>query len=225
MKLPLKCDHCGKQYSLKNRSDNHKCEPIKRKQYIKTPSGQLAWICYKKWRQYDHKPYGNINTFINSRLFNAFSKFSTFVIQSNVPDIDIFIKLMVNKKINPFIWLYEETYKIFIEYFDNIDYQKHCIITINTMFNIAKKQQCDVSSIFNSSIDSQYIIQLIIQRKLSPWILLNSNKFKYFVQHYCDITQQNTIKSIFNNKNWNNIFKNNSKKIMYIKQYINELNI
>ena len=56
---------------------------------------------------------------------------------------------------------------------------KQAEITINTLFDLSHERECEVADIFDVLTPNE-VIQLLRQRRLSPWILLNSTKFKQF---------------------------------------------
>lgn len=91
------------------------------------------------------------------------------------------------------------------------------------MLNIADHNNIDVSEIFNV-LTVYEVLQLIRERRFSPWILLTSNKFKKFVQS-CIPEEQSLFEDLIRPAYWKVKFGKDPTSVTLMKQLVQELNI
>lgn len=219
------CSYCGATFVKQKTFDNHKCDLMKKHELLKTMLGKRAWSFYQKWFKIQNRPVNDINTFINSRFFNTFVIFAKFVSRMPLPDTTMFIKLMVNKNIPPHMWYDNNVYLLYIDYFDkNSTPEKNITITINSLLSLSEKYKCELSEIFNYA-DAYEILELFRYRKLSPWVMLNSIKFKQFYVNKLHGEQRIILESIIKLDHWGEKFKNNQPVLETIKTYVSEMGL
>jgi hypothetical protein len=219
------CDYCGSTFVKQKTFDNHKCQSMKKHELVESMLGQRAWFFYQRWLKIQNKPVNNIKTFINSRFFNTFILFSKFVSRMPLPDTTMFINLMVEKNIPPFMWYDNNVYLLYIEHFDKKSTpEKNIIITINSLLSLSEKYNCELSEIFDV-VDSYEILELFRYRKLSPWVMLNSIRFKQFYVNKLNGEQRIILESIIKLDHWSEKFKNNPDILAHIKEYVSEMKL
>ena len=175
------CHYCGKKYKREEAFIKHKCKTMEREETLRTPSGQAAWHFYQDWMRLQHKRVPDDRAFLKSRFYESFNRFAKFVKKVDLPTPQTFLKLMVQKDYPPYMWLMDEVYTEYMEYlYYKIPPQQHADITVDTLLKIADAAECDVSEVFDILNPSE-VIEFVKQRKLSPWILLNSSKFFQFL--------------------------------------------
>lgn len=219
------CDFCGTRFSLETRYMNHRCKQMIRQEEFITPIGQAAWIFYQKWMKAKRKVVPKSSTFLHSKFYNSFIRFAEYIKKSHLPDVDMFIWLMTDKDISPTIWTSDQVYSQYIEFMDRkATPTKQAEITINSLFDLAQQHNCDVTAVFDT-VCANEIIQLIRQRRLSPWLLLNSSKFREFFVKKTSAEERIILENIIRPPYWTKKFLSSPKDIQRMKLYVSELSL
>lgn len=177
------CQHCHKRFKTEKWYMNHSCKGMERERALRTNVGQAAWNYYKDWMRLQRKRVpDDPQTFIKSNYYHSFNRFATMVRKLKLPSEDIFIKMMVDKNYLPTLWTNDEVYINYLRHLDNaVPPKKLVSITVETILELSELFECDTGEIFNY-LDGNEVIELVRERKLSPWILLRSSKFLNFVK-------------------------------------------
>jgi len=219
------CHYCGHRFTHEHRFIKHRCKQMIRDEEFRSADGQAAWLYYQKWMKAYRRIVPNSKSFLHSKYFNSFFRFSQFVKRVQIPDIDAFIKMMKEKDISPTIWTNDQVYALFLEYMDRkVSPIRHAEITINTLFDLADEHDIDVSDIFDVVTPNE-VIQLLRQRRLSPWILLNSTRFKQFYVDKTTAEERIVMESIIRPQYWKKKFDSQDTAIEQMKMYIIELKL
>lgn len=220
----FRCNHCGHLFVYEDRLLKHKCKQMLRKAEIETPIGQAGWFHYQAWMRAKHHLIPQMKSFLHSKFYNPFVRFARFVKDARIPDPEIYISLMVALDMTPVMWTNDQVYVAFLEHMDKkVAVKDHVRITLDTLFNFADDNAIEVSEVFEK-IESNDLIQLMRQRKLSPWLLLQSDKFKnYYVKLSRD--QRIILETIIRPKYWSEKLKTNPEVVEHMKRYVKELNL
>lgn len=225
MEKRFECSFCGTKFAHEKRFMDHECKQMKRDAEFRTPRGQAAWIFYQKWMKAYRRMVPKSSSFLHSKFYNSFIKFSDFTKKVNLPDVDTFIWLMKEKDISPTIWTNDQVYALYLEFMDRkAPPIKQAEITVDTLFDLSSENDCDVADIFDV-LEPNEVIQLLRQRRLSPWILLNSNKFKQFFVNKVNVEERIVMESIIRPDYWGKKFKTCSKDVERMKLYVAELSL
>jgi hypothetical protein len=95
--------------------------------------------------------------------------------------------------------------------------------SINTLFSIAEAANTDITKVF-TVIHHREIMQLIRQRKLTPWLLLCSKKFKEFLLSLGDI-ERDELMNLIGYPYWAGKFEANPKVVEHMKKFTEALGI
>lgn len=221
----FQCKFCQQRFVHEDRFLNHKCKQMIRDEQVRSTEGQAAWVYYQEWMKSYQRIVPNIKSFLHSKYFNAFYRFALFVKTVRMPDTTMFIKMMREKDISPTIWTNDQVYSLYLEYLDRRGKpEKHAEITINTLFDIAEDNDVDIKDVFTITAPNQ-IIQLLRQRKISPWILLNSSKFATFFVQRTNPEERIIIESIIRPTYWKTKFEKHPDVIKKMKKYVQELHL
>jgi len=151
---------------------------MKREAELKTPNGQTAWHYYSLWLRQMKRMPPPASTFLSSKFFRTFINFVKFTKSVDLPKPEKFIWLMVQKNYPPTMWMNDDVYVMYIEFIDRqftpIEQAK---ISVETLCAIADKHEIALEDVF-TVIKGHDIIQMLRTRRLSPWLLLNSRKFR-----------------------------------------------
>ena len=221
-----RCGFCGMPFKSEGRFIKHYCPEMRREDEFKSTTGQAAWSYYKTWMKTKHKSIvSSAVSFKKSKYFTAFFNFTKFVKKTHLPDVSIFIDLMVRTHIDPKYWTTDEAYRRYLEYVTRqLSTRELAKITIKTLFDVAEAGDVDVSEVFNILTPNE-VIQLLHQRRLSPWVLLNSKKFANFFIKSTTSEEKIVMETIVNPDYWAARFKKHPKDVEVIRQYIVELGL
>lgn len=221
----FECSYCHKPFIKESAFLKHKCKTMERHEEIKTPIGQAAYSLYCTWMTLYKRNSPPIETFMVSRYYNGFIKFAEYVQQMNLPDVEGFIRLMIEKDLSPFLWTND---KVYVLYLENLDRRtnpiKQAEISISTMIKLADILEIDVSKVFET-VSPNDILQLIRERRLSPWLLLFSSSFRYMLAHRCTPEQRNLFEQLIRPMYWKVKFDRNPEYVDYMKSYVKEMGI
>ena len=197
-----------------------------REEQFKSPAGQAAWNYYKTWMKLKHKSMvTSAVAFKNSKYFTAFYNFSDFVKKAHLPDVKVFIDLMVRTNVDPNYWSSDAAYRRYLEHVTRkLPAKDLARITIKTLFDIADAAEVDVSKVFDVLTPNE-VIQLLHQRRLSPWILLNSKKFADFFINHTSTEEKVIMETIVNPDYWKDRFKKQPKDVKMVQKYVAELGL
>jgi len=224
---PYQCHYCHKRFQREQYFIRHKCKMMEREEKLRTSLGQSAWRYYQEWMRLQHKRVPDDRAFLKSNYYLSMNRFAEFVKKLSLPSPDIFIKLMVNKDYPPALWTRDDVYAQYMEHLDRsvppIQLAKLPARTLDTLADILN---CDISEVFNYLTPSE-VIELIKQRKLTPWILLRSKKFlSFLVKTKKEHKEQFIIlESIIRPRYWKHQFAEKSKTVETMDKIVDGLDL
>jgi hypothetical protein len=131
---------------------------------------------------------------------------------------------MNSKNISPDLWTDDRAYAIYLEHMEyHIDPLTSIQITTKVLQDLADEYECDVGKVFEVCSNNE-IIQLIRERKLSPWILLKSRKFAAFLNKLSE-EQLTILENMIDSNFWKKKFNNDPKTVSFVLACIKELEI
>lgn len=159
----------------------HKCTQMIRAEEVLTIEGRQAYELYKLWLEQQNRKAPSIETFCTSSYYTSFYKFTIWLRQTGIPKPDKYVELMVKQKIAPAIWRRSEAYAIYLEWHDKLSSPiDQAAITVDTITALAEGLQCPTSDVFRHFQIGE-ILELVQQRRMSPWLLFCSKRFKEWV--------------------------------------------
>lgn len=221
----FKCNHCGHSFVYEDRLLVHRCKQMIRKDEFQTPLGQAAWQYFQIWLKAKHRLAQPAKAFLHSKFYNAFMRFSKFCKDARIPDPETYIRYMIQLDIDPRMFTNNEIYASFIEHMDkHVPAVKNAKITIETLFNVAEDMGCGVDEVFDK-IDPNDLIQLLIQRKVSPWLLLKSPKFTKMYSTRMSKEQRMLLETIIIPKIWTKKLQDNPEDAKKIEAFVKALGL
>lgn len=221
----FKCKYCGRQFQREHNYLAHKCKEMKRDEEMRTPQGQAALNYYQLWMRTMKRNPPNAAAFITSRYYRTFMNFVEFTRRVDLPKPEKFISLMVQKDYPPTIWTNDEVYTTYLEFLDRktspID---QATLSIETLVGLADKHDIDLSDVF-TVITVQDIIHLLRTRRLSAWLLLFSNKFKYIFANNTTTEQRMVIENLIRPDYWGDKLADHPQDVETIKMLVKEMGI
>lgn len=221
----FECQFCGSRFVSEERFLKHKCKQMARDEEFRTPIGQAAWNYYQEWMKAYRRQVPRANAFLHSKFYSSFVRFAKFAKKVHLPEPKSFIWLMKDKDISPAIWNNDQVYALYLEFLDRQgDPKKAAETTINTLFDVAEAADCEVGDVFDAMTPSE-VIQLLRERRLSPWVLLNSRKFMKFFVERVSPEERIIMESIIRPNYWGEKFKKLTSEVELMRKYVSELNI
>jgi len=224
----FQCDFCSTTFVTERGHEKHDCKYKQRYEHVtKKPTGISAYRYYLTWLKVSGKStkYIDEHTFIHSTQYNHLVNFVAMCKERGVPDRDEFIKIMIKKNISPQNWCGDSVFKLFLEEYDTkVDPIKHIDKTVDTILRLSDALECDPEEIFYL-LDNDTMLTLIKTRKLSPWLLLNSNKFKEYLITKASAKEREYIQKYINPKKWKGILENNTKITQTVKVIVEEFDL
>jgi hypothetical protein len=191
---------------------------------IQTVIGQQAYGLYKIWLEKQRRKPPAVEGFISSMYYSAFYKFATWCRETGIPDPEKYIELMIKEKIAPSLWRRNDAYQIFIEYTDKksdpYEQVNNSIDTILTMSEGLEIKPCEVFGKFTSG----EITELILQRRLSPWLLFCSKSFKDWISTLHEGERNSLMKNI-GISFWSDKFEKTPEVVKNVRLIAEELGI
>lgn len=221
----FECEYCHKKLTTQARLDKHNCRPKKRHLFLKTQKGKSAYFVYSTWMNEQGHKAPSIDTFAESKFFDAISEFVNYSNSVGLPDRKAFIVYATDRRILPYSWTSPDLYNEFIQFFDEAKTpMEMCQISLSTILDLSEIFECDVSEVFEHMYTSD-IMKLVISRKLSPWLLLFSTGFMNHIKFDATAEQKIMINTVIDYKQWAEKFKENVEAVREIKKIVNEFNI
>jgi hypothetical protein len=219
------CKHCHKLFVMEGRFLQHQCKQMKREEEFKTPIGQTAWYYYTLWMRNMKRLPPPAGSFLTSKYFRTFINFVKFTKKVELPRVDKFIWLMVQKEYQPTIWMNDEVYAIFLEFLDRqtsgID---NATLSIQTLIAYCDKHEIELGEVF-THIPIQEIIHLLHVRKLSPWLLLFSKTFKSAYVNRTSPEQKIILENLIRPEYWPDKMAEFPEQVAKIKMLVAEMGI
>jgi hypothetical protein len=179
-----KCAHCSKRFMKEKAFMAHTCTAMERSREIQTLAGQQSYILYKHWmekRRYKPPP---VETFITSTYYTSFYKFAQYCKETNIADPELYVELMVKQNISPALWRSSDAYNMYIEHLEKkVDPFAQAETTILFLEGLSQKLNVPLDKVFDE-LKFGELMELLSQRRLSPWILFCSTKFKARVSKF-----------------------------------------
>lgn len=223
------CKFCQKSFAYESKFREHECKQMKRHLEIQTPIGQAAWSYYQFWMRTQHRHISSgITSFLDSKYYISFVKFAKFVQKISLPDVNLYIKLMVQKTMPPPLWMSDEIYAVYLDHLDKkLTPSQHAEISINTLFAYAKKNGLDeseVDQIFDI-LHPNDLIAMLRERRLSPWLLLQSKSFARMLRDRTTPEQFIIIQTIIHPDVWHDKMAKHPDEVAKMKKYVEALGI
>lgn len=219
------CKYCHKVFVREHHYLAHKCTQMKRIEELQTPQGQAAWLYYQTWFRTMKKMPPKSDAFLASKYFRTFVNIAEWFKRIDMPRPEKFIWLMVEKDFPPLMWMMDEAYALYIDFLEHSTTPMEQVqLTIDTLFRIAEKNNVDVSEVFDI-IHPNDLIQLIRSRKVSPWLLLMSKKFKQYFINKVSTEQRIILETLIRPESWGARFEKQVDTVNAVKQCVKELNL
>lgn len=219
------CEYCLKKFKRESSLQKHSCKLMIRNKIMRTSLGISAYTSYTDWMRMRGFKIQDKSSFMESKFFVSFVKFTKFANSVALPGKEKYVKSMVDKDILPNNWCHSEIYKNYLDNFDKLfTPEEQAKITVETFIQLSKLFECDISEVLNRLAPSQ-LAKLIAAKKMSPWILLFAQSFHEYLQTQVSVDQRVLIETYIDTKVWAEHLKNNPGKAKKMQRYTKEMGI
>lgn len=219
------CKYCHKSFKVESRYLKHKCQQMIKMEEMQSPAGQTAFHYYSLWMRYQKRNPPQPSAFMASKSFRTFVNFVKFAQNVGLVKIDKFIMLMVEKDFPPFMWHTDSVYSLYLNYLQhNTTPKEHFATSLETLMAVADSRNIDITDVFDVLTPADIIKYLRI-RKLSPWLLLFSRKFKIMLSERASPEQQSIIDELIQPTVWIELLPKYPQEREQFKKYISEIGL
>jgi len=164
------------------------------------------------------------DSFLRSANFPHFVKLSRFGREVHIPNLSLYLKIMVAANRRPNTWTNDHSYRIFLETMNSQTAANEMIeISAKTIQSLAEKNEMRVP-VYVLLMGVGEMLQLIRQRRLSPWIVLNSDLFKRKIQESTP-EEKEVIAKLIDADYWTVIMKDNGSALALARRASEALEI
>jgi len=158
---------------------NHNCPGKRKLDELRSPVGQAAYAHYCKWMELQRHSVPPIETFAESKFYSTFIKFAQHVAKVRLPNVEAFIRTMVNNgKVPPALWTRDSVYSMYLRVYDDaVSPAQQFVAAYDELVALAQEAKVPLEDVF-TTLTTPELMDLIERRKLTHWLLLASSKFK-----------------------------------------------
>lgn len=219
------CKYCHRTFVSEDKYLAHECKQMKRDAELKSPQGQAALGYYQTWMRQMKRLPPPAQSFMTSKYFRTFMNFVKFVKAVDLPMPDKFIWYAVQKQFSPTMWMDDEVYTLYVEYLDRkVSPLEQARMSAETLLNYSDKRNFDVAEFFDH-VEPYELMHMIRVRKVSPWVLLTSKKFKHFFVERVNTEQQMILESMIRPSYWADKFEEDPDAVDKVRQIVGALGI
>lgn len=193
--MVFSCQYCEKEFKSETLFMKHSCSEKQKMETLRSPIGQSAYVYYSAWMKGYGRSVPTIETFASSRYFTSFVKFAKYLIEHSIPTPMAYVQQMIKHDISPMLWCQQDCYLIYLTYLDTeVTPMKQVEISLTSLLHLSEQLEVDISDVF-TTFNPQDIMELLLTRSVSPWLLLASRKFKEWLlkQHSDDVKMINRV--------------------------------
>lgn len=166
----------------------------------------------------------NPDTFIASVNYPYFIKLIRFARDVKMPDIELYLKVMIKNDVKPGGWTHDRSYRLFLQKMDSVDEAIHSIsVSAKELQDLAEKLDIGTEELFRLMTISE-ILQMVRQRRLSPWLLMQSKAFKNKLIS-ADANMQDVSAKLIDPTYWTITMNQNNRAVLLAKQVCKQLGI
>jgi hypothetical protein len=217
------CEFCNKSFKSERTIMVHVCEQKRRFMAQHERHVILAFETFNRFHKLSlnaqiDKTY---EEFCHSRYYNSFVKFGSFVNNVNPLYPYQFIDYIIKKNVKLHLWCNEGLYdKYVLDLVRSEPVEVALERTIIHMMDWGTKNNDEWNHYFNNASLNKAAYD-VKDGKVSPWLILNSNKGKLMLKKFDD-DQLNTINSILNIPFWLRKFKRYPQDVELVKNIVKE---
>ncbi len=218
------CGFCLRDFATETGFMKHRCPERERLEEMRSPRGSLAYAYYSEWMRLQKRSVPDVDRFMTSRQYNYFMKFVDWVEKTSMPNPNQFIKLMVETGTQPVLWCRDNTYAMYLQWYDNAyPPSEQFIETFERLQMLAADHNVELSKVFNE-LGPQAVAKMVRRRKLSPWLLVLSAVFLDWLRSLPD-TDKDMVADAVNFAAWSLKLRNEAELVRELKTACEEFGL
>lgn len=223
---PFNCIHCNKSFMKEKTLVAHMCEQKRRvlqRDEKRVQTGYFAYNRFYKLTQ-NNKKDKTYDDFCQSSYYNAFVKFGSFINNINPLYPDKFIDYVIKSGTKLDHWCRDALYEAYLLEMLKVEPVESAIQrSLQTMMEWADDHSSNYCHYFNY-VSLNRSVHDILDGKISPWIILNSNSGKTMLSKMND-EQLKIITSVVDVPYWMKKFKEQSADVALVLEICKETGI
>ncbi len=176
------CELCEHAFASEKTFMKHRCRGRERLDELQGQIGQAAYALYAEWMRASKRSVPPIETFAHSLLYTSFVKFARHVQRVQMPNTTGFVRTMIEHgNIQPSLWCRDNVYAMYLRGYDEIvPPEQQYLSSLELLHVLATEHGVPVGGLFDA-LGVGIVLDLVQRRKLSPWLLISSHRFREFM--------------------------------------------
>lgn len=224
-KHAYECKYCRRTFAREPTYLKHECARMKRHHTLCSPIGQIAYSYYQQWMKL-HKRYApSSEAFADSGSFHKFVAFAQFVRKVSMSHVDRYLKFLLSRKYDINFCANPTVYAEYLNYLDQeLTPMDQVKTTISALLRIADAREVPFNEVFGH-LTFPEVVDGVQSRKISPWLLLLSPKFRAQLKTRYTPIQRSIIEKTINPTAWMLKFKSQPTDVDAIKKVISQIGL
>lgn len=222
--IEKKCDHCGRTFIRSSTLLKHICEQKRRWMDKDTPSSRIgysAWLQFYAQCQPTRKKKDHL-AFIKSPYYIAFVKFGSYCVDIKAISVQSYVEYLLKNNVQIDNWTSDRVYtKYLLEFLKQENCMDAVKRSIEHLLELANDENISLSDSFKY-LNSNKLCQLIVNGKISPWILYQSKTGVEFLAKL-NSDQTTLIFDYIDPERWNIKFKRDSDSVAEVKNLLKNI--
>lgn len=222
-KTDFQCDFCGRYFQRETSQLSHACEHKRRWQDKDLPGNRIgfqSWLEFYK-RNTTSKKQKTYLDFSKSAYYIAFVKFGNYCVDIKCIGVSRYASWLLQNQIKIDSWCSDTNYdKFLIEHVKNEDPFDAIARSIETTIDLAKEAEVQSNDCLRY-VNTNRVLRCIINGKISPWMLFQSESGIEFIERL-DEGQQKMILDYINPEQWALKFRRNSDMVNQISSLLKQ---
>lgn len=206
------CEYCDTRFTKEPAYNKHRCEMMERAEFIdNTKRGRFAYMVYNEYMMARGYIKQSKQVFRESKSYNSILKFAEFYYSAMLPDMKDYVNFVVKEiDLLPQYWVRSDVYERYISEFDErVTPLQQAEITFKHLATMAKGLECEPAEVFDYIYVTE-LAKLIQSRRVSPWVLLASERFIQYLDD-CSDTERPIVEMMVNEDLWLPRFRKDPK--------------
>ena len=217
------CQFCKRSFAKEKTLAAHVCEPKRRHQQQDEKHVQIAYIAYKRFYELTQgsSNFKTYEHFAQSQYYNAFVKFGNHIININAINPDYFIDYVIRSNTKLDHWCKDAVYEEYLlPYIKTENVRDALERSIITMEKWAINNDAQFNHFFKF-VNFNKAVALIINGKISPWIIYNSKTGMEMLEKMTD-EQLGLINDFIDPIYWSNRFEAFVADVEWVKHILSD---
>lgn len=220
-KTDFRCDFCNRYFQKETTLLNHICEQKHRYQDRDRPGNRIGYQTYLEFykKNTNSKKQKTYIDFSKSAYYIAFVKFGNYCVDIKCINVTFYVNYLLKNNIKIDCWCSDSNYeKFLIEFLKTEDPLDAIARSIETTIDLAKEANIQSKDFLRFGNENR-IVHCILNGKISPWMLFQSNSGVELLDRLNELQQQMIIDYI-NPEQWALKFHRNNEDVVKVRKLL-----